>query len=126
VSPLNSSQDVDKIMLIIDGQRTVFSPGTLGKAFVWPGPGPQSLQLKVQLQGGSELTIATYEGLWSVYRFIKEAEGHSGTQVEKRPMSGTQPVTGPSGQPVIVRLDFNPNLQNIFASKSCAPEVSRQ
>jgi type VI secretion system protein ImpL len=126
VSPLNSSPDVDKITLIIDGQTAVFSPGTPGKTFTWPGPATHNLQLKVQFKGGNQdFTISTYDGLWSVYRFILEAEGHAGTQVEKRPVTGSQPMRGPSGQPVVVRLDFNPNPQNFFTGLGCVSEVAR-
>jgi type VI secretion system protein ImpL len=126
VTPLPSSPDVDKVTLIIDGQSAVFSPGTPGKTFVWPGPSEHSLQLKVQFKGGNQdFTISTYEGLWSVYRFIMEAEGHAGTQVEKRPVTGSQPMRGPSGQPVVVRLDFNPNPQNFFSGLGCVAEVAR-
>ncbi|HMD71528.1 MAG TPA: ImcF-related family protein [Bryobacteraceae bacterium] len=126
VSPLPNSPDVDKVTLIIDGQSAVFSPGTPGKTFTWPGPSEHSLQLKVQFKGGNQdFTISTYEGLWSVYRFIMEAEGHSGTQVEKRPVTGSQPMRGPSGQPVVVRLDFNPNPQNFFSGLGCVGEVAR-
>jgi type VI secretion system protein ImpL len=125
VSPLNSSPDVDKVTLIIDGQTAVFSPGTPGKTFAWPGPAAHSLQLKVELKGGSELAIATYDGLWSVFRFITEADRHAGTQVEKRAVSGSQPITGASGQQVIVRLDFNPNPQNFFTGLGCVSEVAR-
>jgi type VI secretion system protein ImpL len=126
VSPLPSSPDVDKVTLTIDGQTAVLSPGTPGKTFVWPGPAEHSLQLKVQFKGGNQdFTISTYDGLWSVYRFIMEAEGHSGTQVEKRPVTGSQPMRGPSGQPVVVRLDFNPNPQSFFSGLSCVAEVAR-
>jgi type VI secretion system protein ImpL len=126
VTPLPSSPDVDKVTLIIDGQSAVFSAGTPGKTYVWPGPSEHSLQLKVQFKGGNQdFTISTYEGLWSVYRFIMEAEGHAGTQVEKRPVTGSQPMRGPSGQPVVVRLDFNPNPQNFFSGLGCVAEVAR-
>ena len=127
VSPLPSSPDVDTVTVIIDGQTAVFTPGSPGKTFVWPGPAAHSLQLKVQFKGGNQdFTISTYDGLWSVYRFILEAEGHSGTQVEKRPATGGQPMRGPSGQPVVVRLDFNPNPQNFFSGLGCVSEVAKQ
>jgi type VI protein secretion system component VasK len=127
VTPLASSPDVDKVTLTIDGHQEVFSPGAPGKTFVWPGPAEHSLQLKVQFKGGNQdFTISTYDGLWSVYRFIMEAEGHAGTQVEKRPVTGSQPMRGPSGQPVVVRLDFNPNPQNFFSGLGCVADVARQ
>jgi type VI protein secretion system component VasK len=126
VSPLASSPDIDKITLVIDGQTAAFSTGTPGKTFTWPGPAEHSLQLKLQFKGGSQdFTIATYDGLWSVYRFIMEAEGHAGTQVEKRPVTGSQPMRGPSGQPVVVRLDFNPNPQSFFSGLGCVAEVAK-
>jgi len=53
VTPLPSSPDVDKVTLIIDGQSAVFSAGTPGKTYVWPGPSEHSLQLKVQFKGGT-------------------------------------------------------------------------
>jgi len=126
VSPLSLSPDVDKVSLTIDGQTAVFSTGTPGKSFAWPGSGAPSLQLKVQFKGGSQdFTISTYDGLWSVYRFIAEAEGHSGTQVEKRPATGGQPMRGPSGQPVVIRLDFNPNPMNFLSGLGCVAEVAK-
>jgi type VI secretion system protein ImpL len=126
VSPLPSSPDVDKVTLAIDGQTAVFSQGTPGKTFTWPGPAAHSLQLQVEFKGGNQdFTIATYDGLWSVIRFIAEAEGHTGTQVEKRPVTGSQPMRGPSGQPVVVRLDFNPNPQSFFTGLGCVAEVAR-
>jgi type VI secretion system protein ImpL len=126
VSPLNSSPDVDKITLVIDDTTAVFAAGAPGKIFTWPGPAAHNLQLKVQFKGGNQdFTISTYDGLWSVYRFIAEAEGHSGTQVEKRPVTGSQPMRGPSGQPVVVRLDFNPNPLNFFSGLGCVSEVAK-
>ncbi len=125
VSPLPSSADVDKVILTIDGQTAAFTQGGPGKQYTWPGPSAHSLELKVQFKGSDQaFTIATYDGLWSTYRLLSDAS-HNGTQVEVRPVTNNQPMRGPSGQAVVIRLDFNPNPLTFFSGLGCVSEVAK-
>jgi len=125
VTVISASADVDKISLTADGQTAVLAPGAAGKPFDWPGTGTHSLQFKLTYKDGSSQTLKTYDGVWSIFHFIIEAERHEGTQIEFRPMSGNQPVRGPSQQPVVVRLDVVPNPQLSFAGLTCIGEVAK-
>ena len=125
VTALSASADVSKITLIVDGQTQTVTPGAAGAPFAWPGTGQHSLQLKLTYKDGSTQTLKQYDGLWSIFHFIGEADRHEGTQIEFRPVSGNQPVRGPSGQPVVVRLDVVPNPNLSFTGLGCVSEVAK-
>jgi type VI secretion system protein ImpL len=125
--------DTERITGNIDGQNADFSgPNAAAKTFTWPGPAA-GMQLAVRLKGGNETLYPAYTGLWAVFRFVSDADRHSGTVVEMDARAGknNQLVRNPvNNQPVTIKLEINANPpvfeKGYFASMGCVAEVAKQ
>jgi type VI secretion system protein ImpL len=125
--------DTERISGNIDGQPADFSgAGAPAKTFTWPGPNPGT-QLSIRLKGGNETLYPSYQGLWSVFRFVGDADRHTGSSVEMDARAGkaNQLVRNPANnQPVTIKLDINANPpvfdKSYFAGMGCVAEVAKQ
>jgi type VI secretion system protein ImpL len=124
--------DTDRIKITIDGQSAEFSGTPAAKNFVWPGS-PQGVQLTVRVKGGTEYIYPSYDGLWSVFQFVGDADKRVGTMMEMTLRAGKtgRPVLNQANnQPVSVRLDMvaTPPVfdKGYFSTLNCVPEVAKQ
>lgn len=108
-------------------------PASLG--FRWPGTGAQQVRLSGKFGASPELTFASYQGLWAVFRFFGDADRSSisgnTTMLEWVPRQGRagQPMTLPDGSPLTVRFDVRsgaPVFQKGYLSGfACVSSVAR-
>jgi hypothetical protein len=85
--------------------------------------------------GSTDITWATYPGLWSVFRFFGRAEKPVGagasSSLEWVIRIGDQPATLPNGKPLTVRFDLDmgaspPVFQRgYFSNMRCVAEVAK-
>jgi type VI secretion system protein ImpL len=125
------SPDMQSIKLSIDGNTVTYTSANSGaKPFVWPGAAPGT-RLNVTFQGGKDFDYPNYPGLWSVFRFVAEANKRIGDIVEETLTSGanSRPITNPTtGQPITVRLEFiaNPPIFTPgYFTFGCVSDVAR-
>jgi type VI secretion system protein ImpL len=114
--------------LAFDGQEWTITGAGGSKKFIWPGPVAQGATLTMN-NGGSDIDMAHYEGLWAVSHFFSGYRWQS---------TGTGyviqgPLTGPTGQamtsngkPIEVRFDVDfkgvPFFQaGYLSSYACGP-----
>ncbi len=124
------------LSLIVDNQMlTTGKSGSAKMGFTWPGSGAQQVRLVGRFGGKMDLTFASYQGLWSVFRFFGDADvsrtSGNVTHLEWVPRQGRagQPMTLPDGTPLTVRFDVEcavPVFQKgYFAGLHCVPRVAR-
>jgi len=110
--------DVRAITLTVDGQRTQGQ-----QRFTWPGNAPRALDLDVQLTGGGTVPMASYAGVWAIFRMMAEADPHpigardvSLTKI-KHGSGQAKAVTTAEGKDVSVRIrieEFPGGVENAF------------
>lgn len=129
------SEGIQGVTLAIDGQSLTYSGGNgAGKQFTWPGPQP-GVRATAKFGGSTDITWATYQGLWSVFRFFGRAEKPAGagasSSLEWVIRIGDQPAQLPNGKPLTVRFDLDmgaspPVFQRgYFSSLSCVADVAK-
>lgn len=125
------SPDMEKVSLVIDGQTAVFTNAAAApKAFVWPG-NPQGVQPTITFQGGFQTAYPPLSGLWSVFRWIGEANRRSGSIVEWDLTSGNppRPQRNPAtNQPITIKFDVvaNPPIFTPgYFTFNCVSDVAR-
>jgi type VI secretion system protein ImpL len=125
------SPDMEKVALVIDGQNATFTGAAAApKAFVWPGSA-QGVQVTVTFQGGFQSAYPSLSGLWSVFKWMGEANRRNGSVVEWDFTAGTppRPQRNPAtGQPITIKFDVvaNPPIFNAgYFAFSCVSEVAR-
>jgi type VI secretion system protein ImpL len=103
---------VQSITLEIDGERLASTGGQAqAKQFNWPGPAGAQ-QTKIRVQVGASVPFASYEGLWSVFRMVGDADprapGSRVVELSKVRQGHSTPdsVLDPSGKPIVVRLEI--------------------
>ena len=133
LTPLKS-EGIQGLTLTIDGQTlTSGGSGGAGKQFTWPGTTPGS-KLAGKF-GGPDLNFFSYDGLWSAFRLMGEAErwepAGSGYNLEWVVRLGGKPVTLPSGAPLTVRFMLDMNGAPAFFRKGsltglrCVSQVAK-
>lgn len=129
------TEGIQTLGLQIDGQSLSYSGGTAPpKQFTWQGSGTHEAKATVKF-GGPELAWSTSEGLWAVFHFIGKADHReptaTGETLEWTIRIGKEPVTLPSGKPLVVRFELDmagapPVFQKSFASRlGCVAEVAK-
>jgi type VI secretion system protein ImpL len=124
------SEDIASLKLTIDGQSAEFTAASPAKAFSWQASGPHGVQLSGRFKDGTDLPYPTYDGLWSVFEWVSDADSQQGSTLEWKLKAGVRdravlsPVTG---QPVVVRFNIdNPVFaKNYFAEMACTAEVAK-
>ncbi len=107
-----ANPSVQSMTLEIDGDRLV-SGGAQGQAkqFNWPGP-PGAQQTKIRVQAGASVPFASYEGLWSVFRMVGDADprpvGSKIIELSKVRQGRSTPdsVLDSNNRPIVVRLEI--------------------
>ncbi|HEY1756953.1 MAG TPA: ImcF-related family protein [Bryobacteraceae bacterium] len=129
------SEGIDSVTLNIDGQ-TLTSSGGNGtvKQFTWPGAQP-GVRATAKFGGSTDITWATYTGLWSVFRFFGRAEKPAGagtsSSLEWVIRIGDQPAQLPNGKPLTVRFDLDMGAspavfyKGYFSSLTCVADVAK-
>lgn len=130
------SEGIQGLDLNIDGQTLTYKVGgdTAGKQFVWQGSGVHGAKASVNM-GGPNLGWSNSEGLWAVFQFFAQAEhwqpSGQGNSLEWVVRTGKNPVTLPSGSPVIVKFELDmgatpPVFQKgYFSNMGCVAEVAK-
>jgi type VI secretion system protein ImpL len=129
------SEGIQSVTLNIDGQTIAYSGGTAAaKQFSWPAAQP-GVKATAKFGGSTDITWATYPGLWSVFRFFGRAEKPVGagasSSLEWVIRIGDQPATLPNGKPLTVRFDLDmgaspPVFQRgYFSNMRCVAEVAK-
>lgn len=108
------SQGIQELTLQIDGRSYTYKGGTgAPMSFVWPGAASQGVTLAAKFSGGSQLNLLHFNGLWAVFQFFAAASHVDQTgsvwRVQWSPTTSGQPMTLPSGQPVVVQFDVSTN-----------------
>jgi type VI secretion system protein ImpL len=103
---------VQSMTLEIDGDRLVSAGAqTQAKQFTWPGP-PGAQQTKIRVQAGASVPFASYEGLWSVFRMVGDADprppGSRIIELSKVRQGRSTPdsVLDSNNKPIVVRLEI--------------------
>jgi len=121
--------DMDKVTLAIDGQSGVFTATTL-KNYTWPGSA-HGVSLTITYKGGFQTLVTSFEGLWSVFRFVAEANRRNGPAIEWDSTSGNPPrrQTNPAtGQYITIRFNIGANPPIFtpgYFTFTCVSEVAR-
>ncbi len=129
------SEGIQSVTLNIDAQSITYSGGNAAaKQFTWPAPQP-GVRATAKFGGSTEITWATYPGLWGVFRFFNKAEKPVGagqtSSLEWVIRIGDQPAQLPNGKPLTVRFDLDmgsspPVFQHgYFSSFGCVADVAR-
>ncbi len=130
-----TSEGIQSVGLQIDGTALSYSEGSAAaKQFSWPGAQP-GVRATARFGGGADITWATYQGLWSVFRFFGRAEKAPGAGATSRLewviRVGDQPAQLPNGKPLTVRFDLDmgnspPVFQKGYLSSiGCVANVAR-
>jgi type VI protein secretion system component VasK len=121
--------DMDKVTLNIDGQNGAFASST-AKNYTWPG-NPHSLTLTVTYKGGFSAQITSFEGLWSVFHFVSEANRRNGLVIDWDATAGTppRPQKNPTtGQTITARFNIGANPPIFtpgYFSFNCVSDVAK-
>ena len=68
------SANIQSITADIDGNSfTSTASQAQAKQMVWPGP-PGAQQVMIRVKAGANIPFASYEGLWSVFRMMADAD----------------------------------------------------
>jgi type VI secretion system protein ImpL len=127
---------MQSLSLAVDnGMLTAGRGGAASHAFEWPGGGAQQVRLIGRFGDSPELTFASYQGLWAVFRFFGDADRSTTTggvtRLEWVPRQGRagQPMTLPDGTPLTVQFDVEsaaPVFQKGYLSGfGCVATVAR-
>ncbi len=130
VKPVMSS-DEDSVAMTIDGQTATFTQANqAAKQFVWPGKS-NGAQASVTFHGATN-DYPTYDGLWGIFKFVQDADKHTGTTVEMTLKAGrsNQPVLNKAtGQPVTLRFDISATPpvfdRGYFGGMACVADIAK-
>jgi type VI secretion system protein ImpL len=122
------SADMDSITLTVDGQTQTFTAPAAAKTFEWPGTA-QGEQISVRFRGsGDPFGVDEHTGRWAIFRFVDDAETHTGSRIETTFRYGraNSPITH-NGQPVKLRMDISPQIfdRGYFAGLGCITTVAK-
>jgi type VI secretion system protein ImpL len=123
------SPDQDSIKMNIDGQSVTFTQSSqAAKPFVWPGQ-TSGTQASVSYKGTTH-EYGFYDGLWSIFLFVQDADTRTGPLVEmtlKSGKSGKPIVDQATGQPVNLKFEISANPpifdKGYFAGMACVADV---
>lgn len=120
--------DMDKVTLVVDGQNNVFNATTL-KNFTWPG-NPHGVSLTITYKGGFQAQVTSFEGLWSVFHFVGEANRHNGPAIDWDATAGNPPrqQKNAAGQPITIRFNIGANPPIFtpgYFTFNCVSDVAR-
>ena len=105
------SETVTSLTMNVDGQTLTYSGGNAPfQQFAWPGSTAQGVTLTGKISGGSELGLASFDGLWGVFHFFADAkwmQTASTYNIEYvAHMAGAQPIKA-GGKPVAVQFELD-------------------
>jgi type VI secretion system protein ImpL len=123
------SPDQDSVKMNIDGQSGTFTQSSqAAKPFVWPGQS-SGTQASVSYKGTTH-EYGFYPGLWSIFRFVQDANKRSGPLVEMTLESGqsrTPIIDQATGQPVTLKFEITANPPifdpGYFSGMACIADV---
>ncbi len=126
------SPDQDSVKMTIDGQSVVVSQTSqAAKQFSWPGQ-TNGTQASVSYKGGTTHDIGPYEGLWSIFQFVQDADKHTGSLVEMRLKYGKSDrsqTDAATGKPLTLTFEItaNPPIfdRGYFSGMACIADVVR-
>lgn len=128
------AEGIQSVTLNIDGQTITYSGGNaVAKQFTWPS-GQPGVRATAKFGGSTDITWATYAGLWSVFKFFGKAEkpvGPGASTLEWVIRIGDQAAQLPNGKPLTVRFDLDmgaspPLFQKGYLSGlSCVADVAK-
>ena len=64
---------VESLTIVIDGQTATLTASAPTKSFTWPGGGARGTKPTINIEGGSQFPYGDFPGLWSIFRFFREA-----------------------------------------------------
>ena len=118
--------DVEHITLFIDGtslSQDMKSP--LKQTFTWPGSSPGA---NIKYRTGTDFTLAESTGLWAIWHVLDTADIWTSDQVQWNLRSGNPPtpIIGPSGKPLQVKFQLDPQGSQVFhkgafSGPGCSP-----
>ena len=123
------SPDQDSVKMNIDGQSGTFTQSSqAAKPFVWPGQS-SGTQASVSYKGTTH-EYGFYPGLWSIFRFVQDANKRTGQLVEMTLESGqsrTPIIDQATGQPVTLKFEITANPPifdpGYFSGMACVADV---
>ncbi len=123
------SPDEDSIKMNIDGQSVTFTQSSqAAKPVGWPGQ-TSGTQASVSYKGTTH-EYGFYDGLWSIFLFVQDADTRTGPLVEmtlKSGKSGKPIVDQATGQPVNLKFEISANPpifdKGYFAGMACVADV---
>ena len=120
--------DMDKVTLAIDGQSGVFT-ATGPKNYTWPGSA-HSVLLTIMYKGGFQAQVTSFDGLWSVFHFVAEANRHNGPAIDWDATAGNPPrqQKNAAGQPITIRFNIGANPPIFtpgYFTFNCVADVAR-
>jgi type VI secretion system protein ImpL len=124
------SEDIQSLKVTIDGQTADFTSSSLAKTFTWQSGSVHGVQLSGKYQDRSDFQYPTYDGLWSVFEWVGDADAQQTSTFEWRLKAGNRdrPVLSPvTNQPVTVKFNIdNPIFQKgYFAGMNCVSEIAK-
>jgi type VI secretion system protein ImpL len=127
VKPVMSA-DQDGVKMNIDGQSVTFTPSSQAKPFVWPGQS-SGTQASVSYKGAAH-EYGAYDGLWSIFQFVQDADTRSGPLVKmilKSGKSGKVVLDEATKLPVTLTFEINANPPifdpGYFSGMACVADV---
>lgn len=121
----STKNTLDGLAITIDGQ-TLTGSG-VSNTFNWPGVAQQGVRLS-----GKIGTVASWDGLWGVFRFTAEAKQQASggiTELQLPLTLNNHPVTDATGAPVVVRYELQAGsavpVASMFAVPRCVAEVAK-
>jgi type VI secretion system protein ImpL len=122
------SPDQDSVMMNIDGQSVTFTPSSQAKPFVWPGQS-SGTQASVSYKGTTH-EYGFYDGLWSIFLFVQDADKRTGPMVEmtfKTGKLGSIVLDDATKQPLTLKFEINANPPifdpGYFSGMACIADV---
>lgn len=123
------SPDQDSVKMNIDGQSVTFTQSSQApKPFDWPGK-TSGTQASVSYKGTTH-EYGFYDGLWSIFLFVQDADKRTGPLVEmtlKSGKSGKVIIDQATGQPVTLTFEIaaNPPIfdKGYFSGMACVADV---
>jgi type VI secretion system protein ImpL len=122
------SADQDNVKFTINGEAHELSASAAPTQFTWPG-NSAGTQVTLKYKDGYSQEFPPYAGLWGIFKFIQDADRHTGNLIQWNVKSGAQnlPLTH-GGQPIVLRFEidaappvFTPGY---FAGMACVEKVA--
>ena len=67
------TEKVEGLTIVVDGQTATLNAASPDKTFKWPGSGARGTKPTINIEGGSQFPYGDFQGLWSIFRFFREA-----------------------------------------------------